>query len=210
MPRAAPKWIVRCGCALAVAWPLSIHGAVLLEAPQWGPRLTAIAGALGALLWAAAVRRWDAYAIVALLAAVLGGLALEAPNVLLAAPPILINAVLAFAFGASLLPGRDPFISRFARMEQGTLPADLDRYTRRLTWIWTALFAAMAATALALSLFGSLAAWSTFTNLVAYALVAALFVGEYAYRRLRYRNYRHATLLELVANVRSAGLFARK
>jgi len=26
MPRAAPKWIVRCGCALAVAWPLSMHG----------------------------------------------------------------------------------------------------------------------------------------------------------------------------------------
>ena len=86
MPRAAPKWIVRCGCVLAVAWPLSIHGAVLLEAAQWGPRLTAIAG----------------------------------------------------------------------------------------------------------------------------ALVAAVFVGEYAYRRLRYRNHRHATLLELVASVRSAGLFARK
>jgi len=34
MARAAPKWIVRCGCALAVAWPLSIHGAVLLEAPD--------------------------------------------------------------------------------------------------------------------------------------------------------------------------------
>jgi uncharacterized membrane protein len=138
MPRAAPKWIVRCGCA------------------------------------------------------------------------ILINVALAFVFGASLLPGRDPFISRFARMEHGTLPADLDRYTRRLTWIWTVLFAAMATIALALSLFGSLAAWSTFTNLVAYALVAALFVGKYAYRRLRYRNYRHATLLDLVANVRSAGLFPRK
>jgi hypothetical protein len=31
-----------------------------------------------------------------------------------------------------------------------------------------------------------------------------------AYRRWRYRQYRHATLLELIANVRSAGLLARK
>jgi hypothetical protein len=47
-------------------------------------------------------------------------------------------------------------------------------------------------------------------RLVAYALVAALFVGESGYRRWRYRQYRHATLIELIANVRSAGLFARK
>ena len=117
--------------------------------------------------------------------------ALGAPYVLLVAPPILINAALACLFGSTLLPGRDPFISRFARMEQGTLPADLARYTRRLTWIWTLLFTAMAATALALALFGSLAAWSTFTNVVTYTLVAVFFAGEHAYRRVRYRQYRH-------------------
>ena len=210
MAHAAPNWIVRCGVALAVAWPLSIHAAVLLGVPDWGPRLTAIAGSLGLWLWAASRRRAQAYALAAALAATLGALAFGAPYLLLAAPPVLINAALAYFFGATLLPGREPFISRFARKEQGTLPADLARYTRRLTWIWTLLFTAMAATALALALFGSLTAWSTFTNLVTYALVAALFAGEYAYRRLRYRHYRHASLLDLVSNVRGAGLFARK
>lgn len=122
----------------------------------------------------------------------------------------MINAALACVFGASLRPGRDPVISLFARMEQGALPPDLARYTRLLTWIWTCLFTAMAGIALALALFGPLSLWSTFTNLVAYALVAALFVGEYVYRRRRYRQYHHATLIELIANVRSAGLFARK
>ena len=208
--RAAPKWMVRSAWVVAIAWPLSIHGAVLLGAADWGPRLTALAATFGAFLWAAAARRAYAYALAAALAASLGGLAFGAPSLLLFAPPILINAALALVFGASLRPGREPVISVFARMEQGPLPADLERYTRLLTWVWTALFAAMAAAALALALFGSLAAWSTFTNLVAYMLALALFVGEYAYRRWRYRQYRHATLFELAANVRSAGLFTRK
>ena len=210
MARAAPNRIVRCSVVLALTWPLSIHAAVLLGAPDWGPRCTAIAGSLAAFLWAAARRRREAYAFAAALAVTLGALALGAPYVLLVAPPILINAALACLFGSTLLPGRDPFISRFARMEQGTLPADLARYTRRLTWIWTLLFTAMAATALALALFGSLAAWSTFTNVVTYTLVAVFFAGEHAYRRVRYRQYRHASLPDLVSNVRSAGLFARK
>ena len=207
--RTAPKWIVRCACAVAIAWPLSLHGTVLLGVPDWGPRLTAICGALGGALWAASSQRPGAYAIALLLAALFGGLAIGAPFVLLYAPPILIDIALASVFGATLRPGRDPLISRFARIEQGALPAELDCYTRLLTWIWTVLFAAMAATALALALFGSLAAWSIFTNLVAYALVAALFVGEYAYRRVRYRQYRHATLFGLVANVRNAGVLRK-
>ena len=210
MARAAPNWIVRCSFALAVAWPLSIHAAVLLGVPEWGPRCTATAGSLGAFLWAASRRRTDAYAFATALTVTLGALALGAAYALLVAPPILINAALAYLFGSTLLPGRDPFISRFARIEQGALPADLARYTRRLTWIWALLFTVMAVTALALALFGSLAAWSTFTNVITYSLVGALFAGEYAYRRLRYRQYRHASLPDLVANVRSAGLFARK
>lgn len=208
--RAAPKWMVRSAWVLAFAWPLSIHCAVLLGAPEWGPRLTALAAVLGVFLWAAASRRAGAFALAAALAGLLGGLAFAAPALLLFAPPVLINAALACVFGASLRPGRDPVISLFAGMEQGALPPDLARYTRLLTWIWTGLFAAMAGIALALALFGSLALWSTFTNLVAYALVAALFVGEYLYRRWRYRQYRHATLIELAANVRSAGLFTRR
>lgn len=208
--RAAPKWMVRSAWVLAFAWPLSIHCAVLLGAPEWGPRLTALAAVLGVLLWAAASRRAGAFALAAVLAGILGGLAFAAPALLLFAPPVLINALLAFVFGASLRSGREPVISVFARMEQGALPAELAGYTRLLTWIWTGLFTVMAGIALALALFGSLALWSTFTNLVAYALVAALFVGEYVYRRWRYRQYRHATLIELAANVRSAGLFTRR
>jgi len=76
--RAAPKWMVRSAWILAFAWPLSIHRAILLGAPEWGPRLTALAAVLGLLLWAAASRRAWAFALAAAIAGVLGGLAFAA------------------------------------------------------------------------------------------------------------------------------------
>jgi len=197
----------RAAVLLACAWPLSLHCAVLLGAPQWGPRLTAIAIILAAALWGSASGRGLA-AIGIALAAV--ATALAAPALLLYAPPVLINLALAIVFGNSLRAPREALITTFARMEHAELPADLALYTRRLTLVWTALFAAMAAVALALALAGSLATWSTFTNVVSYLLVAALFAGELAYRRRRFRQYRHATLFELVRNVRNAGLFTRR
>ncbi len=197
----------RAAVLLACAWPLSLHCAVLLDAAQWGPRLTAIAIVLAAALWAAATRR-ALPAIGVALAAVAAALA--APAILLYAPAVLINLALAFAFGRSLRAPREAAITTFARMEHAELPADLALYTRRLTLVWTALFAAMAVIALVLALGGSLAVWSTFTNVVSYLLVAVLFAGEHAVRRWRFRQYRHASLLELVRNVRNAGLFARR
>lgn len=197
----------RAGVLLACAWPLSLHCAVLLDAAQWGPRLTAIAIVLAAALWAAATRRLLPAMVISLVAA---ASALAAPEILLYAPPVLINMALAIVFGSSLRASREAVITTFARMEHAELPPELALYTRRLTLLWAALFAVMAAVALALALGGSLATWSTFTNVVSYLLVAALFAGEHAYRRWRFHQYRHATLLELVRNVRNAGLFTRR
>jgi hypothetical protein len=44
---------------------------------------------------------------------------------------------------------------------------------------------------------------------VNYLLVAALFLGELAYRRVRFPRYRHASPLQLLRNVRRSGLFER-
>jgi len=207
---AAPWWIPRAALLLACAWPLSLHGAVVLGAPHWVPRLTAGALIIAALLWALAARGARAALCALGIALLAAWAALAAPSLLLYAPPIAINAGLAAVFAASLWPPREPVIARFARMEHAVLPHELCLYTRRLTAVWAALFAAMAGVALALALRGSLEAWSTFTNVVSYLLVAALFAGEYAYRRRRFRHHRHAGLRELVRNVRGAGLFARR
>lgn len=42
---------------------------------------------------------------------------------------------------------------------------------------------------LILALFSSLAVWSLFTNILNYLFIAALFVIEYGYRRLRFRDH---------------------
>ena len=207
---AAPRWVPAAALLLACAWPLSLHGAVLLGVPHWGPRLTAGALALAAALWAAARRSASATLGALGITLAAAAAAVAAPALLLYAPPVLINAALAALFAASLREAREPVISRFARLEHDPLPQELALYTRRLTLIWAVLFAGMGAIAIALALRGPLEAWSAFTNVVCYVLVAALFAGEYAYRRWRYRQYRHAPLPELVRNVRRAGLFSRR
>lgn len=206
----APRWLPRAALLLACAWPLALHGALLLGAPHWVPYVTAGALSVAAALWAVAARSARALALALGVASLSVTAARLLPQVLLYAPPILIDTALALVFAASLRPLREPVITRFARMEHPTLPAELTIYTRRLTLAWATLFAAMAIVALWLALRGSLEAWSAFTNLVSYLLVAALFAGEHAYRRWRYRHLRHATLLELLRNVRDAGLFARR
>jgi len=113
--------------------------------------------------------------------------------------PLAVNLALCVLFGRTLAPGREPMIARFARLERGAaLPPDLARYTRRLTVAWTGFFALMAAVSASLAAWGSVTAWSLFTNVINYLLVAAFFVGEYVYRRLRYRHYEHLSPIELI------------
>jgi uncharacterized membrane protein len=211
MPRAQRVWVRRSILLLACIWPLSLHYAILFAAPEWPARVTAAAIVLGTLIWAIADARPAAALLAAAIVALLGATVLYAPQILLFAPPVIINAALAALFGASLRSGREPVISVFARLEQGGhLPPDLARHARSVTWLWTLLLAAMAALAIALAISTPLETWSMFTNVVNYALIAALFIGEYLYRRLRFRHYRHASLAVLLRNVRSVKPFARR
>lgn len=211
MPRPQRVWVRRSVLLLACAWPVCLHLAIVFAAPPWPARVTGAALALGALIWAGADPRPAVLLAAGALIALVAAAVLYAPPLLLFAPPVAINAALAAFFGASLRPGREPVINVFARHEQGgTLPPDLARHARLVTWLWTLLLAAMAAAALALAAFAPLELWSLFANVGVYLLLAALFIGEYCYRRLRYRQYRHASLLGLLRNVRSVDLFARR
>ena len=128
---------------------------------------------------------------------------------LLKFPPVVINLALAAWFGRSLAPGEEPVISWFARLVRGVdLPEDLARYTRNSTIRWTVFFSGMAGVAAALALLATQQTWSVFANGINYLLVAALFVGEFAYRRLRYRHHRHAHFAEVVRTIARAGKLA--
>jgi uncharacterized membrane protein len=117
------------------------------------------------------------------------------------AAPIAVNLALAAWFATTLRAGHEPMITRFARAERGALEADLAVYTRALTWVWVALFVALAAIDAVLAVAGTRAAWLAFTGAGGYLMVAALFLGEWVYRRWRFRHYRHASPLALVRHV---------
>jgi uncharacterized membrane protein len=190
------------GLCLFISYPAVAHFGTPSSALAL---LAALAAYVAVSLFAGPALRW--------LAPPLAGIAVywAAPPAewLLFIPPILINLALAWLFGRTLVRGRMPLIARFAIMEQGTLSAELVTYTRTLTWLWTLLFIAAAIASLALALSGHRDAWSLFTNFLNYVLVAALFLGEFAYRRLRFRKYRHHSPLQLLRNVRGTKLFER-
>jgi uncharacterized membrane protein len=128
---------------------------------------------------------------------------------LLYLPPLAVNLALCWLFGRTLVRGRTPLIARFAEIEQGSLSGELAAHARTVTWLWALLCGGAALTSLLLALSGERDAWSLFTNLGNYVLVAALFLGEIAYRRMRFRNYRHQSALQLLRNVRRTKLFER-
>jgi len=90
---------------------------------------------------------------------------------------------LALFFGRTLRPGEEPLCTRFARIVHGTLAPGVSAYTRKLTVAWTLFFAALCAASCALYLSGHLEAWSILANILTPALIAALFLVEYAVRR---------------------------
>ncbi len=122
-------------------------------------------------------------------------------SILACVPPIAVNLALAALFANTLRTGREPMIARFARAERGALEPDLASYTRKLTIVWAVFFIAVAAVDVALAFGGSRVAWLAFTGLGSYLLVAALFVGEWVFRRWRFRHYRHASPLALTRHV---------
>jgi uncharacterized membrane protein len=188
---------------VAIGWPIALHLAVVLGHPAWMPIITCIAAICAIAIWSSATGTLAAIVVGLAAAGLLAMLAVVAPSALVFGPPIVINAVLGALFARSLRRGNEPAISVFARLERGTLPQDLARYTRGLTWLWTMLFVGLATAALLLAVYASLSVWSWFVNCATYVAVAGLFVGEYLYRRIRFPQYRHRSLLTQFRNVRT-------
>lgn len=141
------------------------------------------------------------------------------PGLILLLPPTVLNTWLAYLFGRTLLAGREPMISTFARLERASLsgqaaealPPELVRYTRNLTKIWSGMLFAMAIVATLLACFGSYTLWAIFTGLISYVLMAMLFLGEYMFRRLRFAHYQHAQPFQAIwLIVKSGPIWMRK
>jgi uncharacterized membrane protein len=113
-------------------------------------------------------------------------------------PHAAIYLFLLWFFGHTLLPGNEPLVTRLARRVHGTLPPELEAYTRRVTLAWCVFFAAQMIISALLFEFASLNIWSLFISVLNFPLLVLMFVGEYVYRLARYRNFPHASIFEAI------------
>jgi len=153
--------------------------------------------------------RWRAWLSFAALCAAAWWLAdTVGGRALLYAPSVLIPSMLAWFFGRTLLPGRQPLIASVALAARPATPDYLLRYSRQLTVSWTALFITMAVSDFGLAVFAPPGWWSVMANCGNYLVIGVAVVGEYAFRRLRFRDYAHpgfAEYLKIVATANPRG-----
>lgn len=115
-----------------------------------------------------------------------------------------INSALGLFFGQSLLRGREPLCTHFASLAHERVSPRLARYTRQVTVAWTAFFAVVVATSVALFCFAPMAVWSAFANLLTWPLVGAMFVVEGLFRRFRLPPEERLGILASVAAYRKS------
>lgn len=113
-----------------------------------------------------------------------------------AIPHAAVYLSLSWVFGRTLVGGREPLITGFARRVHGSLPPEMEVYTRRVTIAWCVFFLAQPAISAALLAWAPLDVWSLFVNVLNLPLVALMFAAEYLYRVRRYRHFPHASIMK--------------
>ena len=173
--------------AVSVGFAVLAHAAIVKGVSPTVGALLSLVPATVFLAWVVSRTRHRVAGGLALAAAA-AALALAWPQLERHFPDVLflehvtINVALAVVFGRTLFGGREPLVTHFARMIHGELPAEVERYTRKVTIAWTALFLGICAASCALYLAGMLAAWSFLANFLNPLLLVAMFVLEYFVR----------------------------
>lgn len=109
-------------------------------------------------------------------------------------PHLVTNLFLLWLFARTLKDGREPLITSIARRVHGSLKPDIEIYTRRITFVWSLFFVLQVVVSLGLYIFASLEAWSMFINILNVPLIILMFLCEYSYRLLRYRDHQSSIL----------------
>jgi uncharacterized membrane protein len=104
------------------------------------------------------------------------------------------NALLAWVFGHTLAAGATPLVVTFARIVHTQLPAEIEAYARKVTVAWTAFFIITCVVSIVLFIATPIAVWSTFGVLLQWPSVAVFFVGEYALRKVLFKDFDHASM----------------
>jgi uncharacterized membrane protein len=109
--------------------------------------------------------------------------------------PALVSAALGVVFATTLRPGAEPMIARVAQaMDRDPIPPRFRDWLRGVTVAWCVFFATNTLICTALALFAPVGWWTLWNGVLVYAAIAALLLGEYVIRKIRFRWYRDGLL----------------
>ena len=182
--------------ALLIAYPLMVHLAILLDLPLL--RAVAVV-ALASGIFYSSLRNANKLAWLLLLTVPVLMFFLVGSRYtffLFYLPPIVVPLLVGWGFIRTLLPGQIPLVTAIGENSRGPLSPDMVVYTRHVTEIWSIFLLALGCAGLLLPIFGSLKMWSLFTNIISPILISLLFVGEYLYRKNKFRDHDHPSFRE--------------
>lgn len=208
---AAPARLPLLAIAIVLAVSVSLH--VVPQAlkgwidPAWTMAALMVVDALVVALLA---RTMGALRTLLLLVLLFGAVVLTRQQSVVALPSLLLYLTLAGAFAFTLRRGQEPVIVRIARAShpEEFTPA-FERYLRGLTAAWAVFFALSALLTVTLSLYAPFAWWSLFANILSWAAMAAMFVGEYLLRRWLRPDLPAHTPLQTLASTMAYGIGRR-
>jgi uncharacterized membrane protein len=185
--------------AVLIAYPLLVHLTVSAHPDSNLGGWLMAAPLIALLVWFLSRSRQGRIGLLALgAAAFVGWLTLLAagasPAIVYPLTHVSVYLFLLWYFGRTLRPGNEALITRLATYVHGALPDEIRGYTRRVTWAWCLFFAGIALASVLLFALAPLATWSLFANVLNLPLVAAMYLGEYAYRLVRYPDFSHASI----------------
>lgn len=124
-------------------------------------------------------------------------------------PHAVVYLILLWLFGRTLSGDNVPLITRLAHGVHGTMPAEMIVYTRKLTVVWCVFFAGQVVVSGLLLAFAPTHVWSLFVNVLNFPLLALAFVGEYAYRSIRHRDFPRSSIVRAIHAFRANSPFLK-
>ncbi len=128
--------------------------------------------------------------------------------------PMLIQLMLMYFFGRTLLKGKGPsLIESFVRLEFPEFPPGVSDYCRQLTLLWAGFFAFNAFMCVALANFSTDYWWMFYNGVLIYLMIGILFICEYIYRHFRFPGFEipdlQSTIKTMIVNGRKIWMNVR-
>ena len=166
---------------LCLAYPLLVYtGLKVVSYQVIGLALLGLLIARAVISRASLARREQLVMVVSIVC--VSGLLVIEPRIAVKAYPVIVNLLLALAFGYSLLIPPTA-IERLALLREPDLDEAGRRYTRKVTWVWLVFFLFNGSIAGMVGLYGSLELWTLYNGFIAYLLIGFLFGGELLVRQ---------------------------